>query len=76
MTTEPMMKPRKSVPAPELSWSQRMQELVLSPNAIRTASVAAFLLIWEYYGPAWILFLWLRQVPSSMPRCSCSRAAR
>lgn len=50
MTTEATKQPRKSVPAPELSWRQRMAEIALSPNAIRTASVAVFLLIWEYYG--------------------------
>jgi NitT/TauT family transport system permease protein len=50
MTTEATRQPRKSVPAPQLSWGQRMAEIALSPNAIRTVSVAAFLLIWEYYG--------------------------
>jgi ABC-type nitrate/sulfonate/bicarbonate transport system permease component len=50
MTTEATKQPRKSVPAPELTWTQRMAEIALSPNAIRTASVAVFLLIWEYYG--------------------------
>jgi NitT/TauT family transport system permease protein len=50
MTPEATKQPRKSVPAPELSWAQRMREIVLSPNAIRTASVVVFLLIWEYYG--------------------------
>jgi ABC-type nitrate/sulfonate/bicarbonate transport system permease component len=50
MTTEATKQPRKSVPAPQLSWGQRMAEIALSPNAIRTVSVAVFLLIWEYYG--------------------------
>src|SRR3954471_22941017 len=50
MTPEATTQPRKSVPAPELSWAQRMREIVLSPDAIRTVSVAVFLLIWEYYG--------------------------
>jgi len=42
--------PRKSVPAPQPTIGQRVREVVLSPNAIRTPSVAAFFLIWEYYG--------------------------
>jgi ABC-type nitrate/sulfonate/bicarbonate transport system permease component len=50
MTTEATKQPRKSVPAPQLSWGQRMAEIALSPNAIRTVSVVVFLLIWEYYG--------------------------
>jgi ABC-type nitrate/sulfonate/bicarbonate transport system permease component len=50
MTTEATKQPRKSVPAPQLSWGQRVAEIALSPNAIRTVSVAVFLLIWEYYG--------------------------
>jgi ABC-type nitrate/sulfonate/bicarbonate transport system permease component len=50
MTPEATTQPRKSIPAPELTWAQRMREIVLSPNAIRTASVVVFLLIWEYYG--------------------------
>jgi ABC-type nitrate/sulfonate/bicarbonate transport system permease component len=50
MMAEATKQPRKSIPAPELSWAQRMREIVLSPNAIRTASVVVFLLIWEYYG--------------------------
>src|SRR3954453_17404458 len=50
MSFDQAKQPRKSVPAPELSWAQRMREIVLSPNAIRTASVVVFLLIWEYYG--------------------------
>jgi NitT/TauT family transport system permease protein len=50
MTVEASKQPRKSVPAQQLGPGQRMREIVLSPNAIRTASVAVFLLIWEYYG--------------------------
>ena len=41
---------RKSVPAPQPTLLQRLREIVTSPNAIRTASVAAFFVIWEYYG--------------------------
>ena len=42
--------PRKSVPAPKVTLAQRLREVVLSPNAIRTLSVAVFFAIWEYYG--------------------------
>src|SRR5262249_56041927 len=42
--------PRHSVPAPQPTWAQRLREVVLSPNAIRTASVAVFFVVWEYYG--------------------------
>ena len=42
--------PRKSVPAPQPTLGRRLREVVLSPNAIRAASVAAFFVIWEYYG--------------------------
>jgi ABC-type nitrate/sulfonate/bicarbonate transport system permease component len=45
---EPM--PRKSIPAPEVTLAQKLREVVLSPNAIRTLSVAVFFVIWEYYG--------------------------
>jgi NitT/TauT family transport system permease protein len=44
------MLPRRSVPAPQPTWAQRLREVLLSPNAIRTASVAVFFVIWEYYG--------------------------
>src|ERR1700687_252066 len=55
MSTSPMgasqlSPPRKSVPAPQPTLGQRLREIVLSPNAIRTASVAVFFVIWEYYG--------------------------
>jgi NitT/TauT family transport system permease protein len=50
MKVEATEQPRKSVPAPQLTWAQRVREIVLSPNAIRTVSIAVFLLIWEYYG--------------------------
>ena len=42
--------PRKSVPAPQATLPQRLREILSSPNAIRTASVAVFFLVWEYYG--------------------------
>jgi len=45
-TTEP----RKSVPAPQPTFGQRVHEIMLSPNVIRTLSVAVFFVIWEYYG--------------------------
>jgi ABC-type nitrate/sulfonate/bicarbonate transport system permease component len=42
--------PRKSVPAPKPTFVERIREVVFSPNAIRTGSVATFLVIWEFYG--------------------------
>jgi len=42
--------PRKSVPAPEVTLAERLREVVFSPNAIRTLSVAVFFVVWEYYG--------------------------
>jgi len=42
--------PRKSVPAAQPTLAHRAREVLLSPNAIRTASVAVFFVIWEYYG--------------------------
>jgi NitT/TauT family transport system permease protein len=42
--------PRKSVPAPRPTFTQRVREVAFSPNAIRTLSVAVFFVIWEYYG--------------------------
>src|SRR5438105_4537631 len=42
--------PRKSVPAPQPTLLQRSREMLLSPNAIRTASVVVFFVVWEYYG--------------------------
>src|SRR5947209_4915435 len=48
MTPETM--PRKSVPAPQPTLLQRLREVVMSPNAIRTAAVVVFFVIWEYYG--------------------------
>jgi NitT/TauT family transport system permease protein len=47
--TQPMP-PRKSIPAPRVTSAERLREIELSPNAIRTASVAVFFVIWEYYG--------------------------
>ncbi len=47
--TQPMP-PRKSIPAPRITSAERLREVVLSPNAIRAASVAVFFVIWEYYG--------------------------
>jgi ABC-type nitrate/sulfonate/bicarbonate transport system permease component len=42
--------PRKFVPAPRPTVGQRIRALLTSPNAVRTASVAVFFAIWEYYG--------------------------
>jgi NitT/TauT family transport system permease protein len=50
MTSSPEMAPRRSVPAPQPTWAQRLREVLLSPNAIRAASVAVFFVVWEYYG--------------------------
>jgi len=47
-TIEPT--PRKSVPAPQTTFGRRAREVALSPNAIRSLSVAVFFVIWEYYG--------------------------
>ena len=49
MSSTPLS-PRKSVPAPKISTAQRLREALLSPNAIRTVSIVAFLLFWEYFG--------------------------
>src|SRR5215831_10581951 len=49
MNSSPEM-PRQSVPAPQPTWAQRLREVVASPNAIRTVSVAVFFVVWEYYG--------------------------
>jgi len=50
MTSDRTVEPRKSVPAPQPTFAQRTREVVFSPNAIRTASVTAFLVFWEFYG--------------------------
>jgi ABC-type nitrate/sulfonate/bicarbonate transport system permease component len=50
MSPPQAMSPRKSVPAPRSSAAQRLRGRMLSPNAIRTVSVAIFFAIWEYYG--------------------------
>jgi ABC-type nitrate/sulfonate/bicarbonate transport system permease component len=42
--------PRQSVPTPQATVAQRLRDVLLSPNAIRAASVAIFFVIWEYYG--------------------------
>jgi ABC-type nitrate/sulfonate/bicarbonate transport system permease component len=50
MTSQQSAAPRVCVPAPRPTPAQRLRALLLSPNAIRTASVAVFFVIWEYYG--------------------------
>jgi ABC-type nitrate/sulfonate/bicarbonate transport system permease component len=50
MTSQQRAAPRVCVPAPRPAPAQRLRALLLSPNAIRTASVAVFFVIWEYYG--------------------------
>jgi NitT/TauT family transport system permease protein len=50
MTSRQSAAPRVCVPAPRPAPAQRLRALLLSPNAIRTASVAVFFVIWEYYG--------------------------
>ena len=42
--------PRRVLPAPQPTSAQRLRDVLLSPNAIRMASVAVFFVIWEYYG--------------------------
>ena len=42
--------PRKSVPAPQATLARRIREIVFSPNAIRTVSVAVFFAVWEVFG--------------------------
>jgi NitT/TauT family transport system permease protein len=46
----PANPPRKFVPAPQPTLGQRLRVVLTSPNAVRTASVAVFFAIWEYYG--------------------------
>ncbi len=46
----PAPPPRTSVPAPEPSRTARLAAILTSPNAIRSLSVAAFFLAWEYFG--------------------------
>jgi len=43
-------KPRKSVPAPKPTPARRARDILFSPNAIRTVSVAAFFVVWEFFG--------------------------
>jgi ABC-type nitrate/sulfonate/bicarbonate transport system permease component len=50
MTSSQNTLPRQSVPAPQPTLAHRLRDVLLSPNAIRTASVAVFFVIWEYYG--------------------------
>ena len=50
MTSQQSAAPRVCIPAPRPVPAQRLRALLLSPNAIRTASVAVFFVIWEYYG--------------------------
>jgi ABC-type nitrate/sulfonate/bicarbonate transport system permease component len=50
MTSQQSAAPRVCVPASRPAPAQRLRALLLSPNAIRTASVAVFFVIWEYYG--------------------------
>jgi ABC-type nitrate/sulfonate/bicarbonate transport system permease component len=50
MTSSQNTLPRQSVPAPQPTLAQRLRDVLLSPNAIRTASVAVFFVIWEYCG--------------------------
>jgi ABC-type nitrate/sulfonate/bicarbonate transport system permease component len=50
MTSSQNTLPRQSVPASQPTLAHRLRDVLLSPNAIRTASVAVFFVIWEYYG--------------------------
>jgi ABC-type nitrate/sulfonate/bicarbonate transport system permease component len=50
MTSSQNTLPRQSVPAPQPTLAHRLRDVLLSPNAIRMASVAVFFVIWEYYG--------------------------
>ena len=50
MTSSQNTLPRQSVSAPQPTLAQRLRDGLFSPNAIRTASVAVFFVIWEYYG--------------------------
>jgi ABC-type nitrate/sulfonate/bicarbonate transport system permease component len=50
MTSSQSTLPRQSVPAPQPTLARRLRDVLLSPNAVRTASVAVFFVIWEYYG--------------------------
>ncbi len=48
--SETQLPPRKSVPAPKTTPAQHLHSFLLSPNAIRIASVVVFFGIWEYFG--------------------------
>jgi ABC-type nitrate/sulfonate/bicarbonate transport system permease component len=41
---------RKSVPTPKPTMGSRARQVLLSPNAIRTLSIAVFFVVWEYFG--------------------------
>jgi NitT/TauT family transport system permease protein len=42
--------PRKSVPAPQPTFGERVREVIASPNAVRLVSVLVFFAVWEFYG--------------------------
>jgi ABC-type nitrate/sulfonate/bicarbonate transport system permease component len=42
--------PRRTVPVPPISLASRIRRVLLSPNAIRTVSVAVFFILWEWLG--------------------------
>jgi NitT/TauT family transport system permease protein len=48
--SEMQLPPRKSVPAPKTTTAQHLHNFLLSPNAVRIASVVVFFGIWEYFG--------------------------
>jgi ABC-type nitrate/sulfonate/bicarbonate transport system permease component len=50
MTSSSANAARKFVPARQPTLGQRLRVILTSPNAVRTASVAVFFAIWEYYG--------------------------
>jgi len=50
MTSRDPGAPRQFVLAPQPTWGERARAMATSPNAIRTASVAVFFVIWEYFG--------------------------
>jgi len=48
--SEMRLPPRKSVPAPKTTTAQHLHSFLLSPNAVRIASIVVFFGIWEYFG--------------------------
>ena len=50
MTATSPLPPRKSVPAPMPGLARRARDVLTSPSAIRVASVAVFMGMWEYFG--------------------------